>query len=107
MLLNYVCGPTCYEEIRMYNGTLYLSFKEAGYTKSLLQKDKEWHDTIDEAAQWAIGTQLRDLFVTILIFCNVSDVKHFWEINWQKVMILSISKGKSSDFHPYISRKIK
>jgi hypothetical protein len=85
MLLNYICGPTSYEEIRIYNRTLYPSFKEACYARSLLQEDKKWHDTIDEATQWATETQLRDLFVTILIFCSVSDVKHFWEVNWQKI----------------------
>ena len=36
-----------------------------------------------EASNWASGKQLRQLFVTILMFCEVSDTLNLWESNWK------------------------
>ena len=37
---------------------------------------------MSEAAQWASGNELRNLFVTILIHCQVSDSHKLWENNY-------------------------
>ncbi|XP_074313469.1 uncharacterized protein LOC141648643 [Silene latifolia] len=83
MLLNIVRGPTSYEEIRHYNGITYPTFKAACYTRRLLDGDKEWHDAIQEASRWATAAQLRQLFVTMLLFCEVSDPLELWNGNWK------------------------
>lgn len=81
LLLNSARGPTCYEDIRTVNGATYPTFKQACYSLGLLNHDKEWNDAIKEAQQRATPNQLRELFVTILIFCEVSDQLQFWKIN--------------------------
>ena len=84
MLLNIVRGSCSYEEIRTVNGVLYATFKEACYALGLLEDDKEWDDCLKEASTWGTGTQLRQLFSTILLHCEVVDPGHLWELNWKK-----------------------
>jgi hypothetical protein len=38
---------------------------------------------IKEAEQWQIATQLRELFITILIHYEVNDPLKLWEENWR------------------------
>ncbi|XP_071718001.1 uncharacterized protein [Rutidosis leptorrhynchoides] len=83
MLLNIVKGPRSFEEIRTVDGTLHPTFKDACFAHGLLNDDKEWTEAISEARVWATGSQLRDLFVTMLLFCNVSKPLTLWELNWE------------------------
>jgi hypothetical protein len=39
----------------------------------LLGDDQEWSDALTDATHWASPYQLRQLFVTLLVFCEVSD----------------------------------
>ncbi|XP_015057654.1 uncharacterized protein LOC107003921 [Solanum pennellii] len=82
MLLNFVKGCTSFESIRRINGVDYKTYREACYALGLLDDDKEWNDCLSEAAQWASGNELRNLFVTILIHCQVSDSHKLWENNY-------------------------
>jgi len=70
-----VKGAKNYEDIRTYNGTTYKTFKEACAAHGLLNDDKEWYDTFNEAATWATAAQLRYLFLTMLVFCNSSLIR--------------------------------
>ncbi|XP_071727902.1 uncharacterized protein [Rutidosis leptorrhynchoides] len=83
MLLNIVKGPQSFEDIRSVNGILHPTFKDACFAYGLINDDKEWTEAIDEATLWASGSQLRDLFVTILLFCNVSKPLKLWEQHWE------------------------
>ncbi|XP_074323400.1 uncharacterized protein LOC141660320 [Apium graveolens] len=79
MLLNFVRGSTSFECIRTINGITYPTFKAACYALGLLDDDKEWIDCLSEAAIWGTGNELRNLFVTILIFCQVSNIPELWK----------------------------
>ncbi|XP_070044304.1 uncharacterized protein [Nicotiana tomentosiformis] len=81
MLLNFVKGSTSYESIRTINGVEYKNYRDACYALGLLDDDKEWNDCLAEAALWATENELRHLFVTILIHCQVSDSSKFWKNN--------------------------
>ncbi|XP_071728569.1 uncharacterized protein [Rutidosis leptorrhynchoides] len=83
MLLNIVKGPQSFEDIRSVNGILHPTFKDACFAYGLINDDKEWTEAIDEATLWASGSQLGDLFVTILLFCNVSKPLKLWEQHWE------------------------
>ena len=83
MLLNIIRGSCSYEEIRTVNGVLYATFKEACYALGLLEDDKEWDDCLKEASSWGTRTQLRQLFSTILMHCEVIDPCRLWELNWK------------------------
>jgi hypothetical protein len=73
MLLNVVQGATCFEDLGTYHGTLYNTFKEACEARGLVGNDNEWFLLFDEAVQWASSFQLRHLFMTVLLFCNVNN----------------------------------
>jgi hypothetical protein len=49
----------------------------------LLSNDKEWYNAFDEATNWATSGQLRQLFVTMLLFCEVGDEFKFFENFWR------------------------
>ncbi|KAK9683442.1 hypothetical protein RND81_10G141700 [Saponaria officinalis] len=67
-----------FEEIRTVEGHTYKYYKEACSAMGLLNNDKEWHNALQEANQWAMPSQLRELFVTMLLFCEVTDVVTLW-----------------------------
>ena len=83
MLLNIIKGPRNFAEIRISNGIVYKTYQEACYALGLLDNDKEWHDAILKASNWASRKQLRELFVTILMLCEVVDPSNQWKLHWK------------------------
>ncbi|GJZ51267.1 ATP-dependent DNA helicase PIF1 [Tanacetum coccineum] len=83
MLLNVVRGVQSFKELMTVNKQLYATFKETCFAYGLLNDDKEWTHAISEASLWALGPQLRDIFVTMLLFCDVSRPLKLWEENWK------------------------
>ena len=83
MLLLIVKGATSYENLRFHNGTYHHTFKEACRSYGLLGDDQEWYNAFDESAAWATSAQLRSLFVTMILFCEVGDEKSFFEKVWR------------------------
>ena len=45
--------------------------------EGLLQDDNEWYAAFNEAINWATAPQLRNLFVTLLTYCNLQDEQIF------------------------------
>ena len=82
-LLNYVKGPTSFEEIKTVGGVVKNSFKEACYARGLLEDDKEFIDAIVEASLWGTGTFLRHLFVTLLVPKQISRPDTMWNSTWE------------------------
>ncbi|GJX23281.1 ATP-dependent DNA helicase PIF1-like protein [Tanacetum coccineum] len=80
---NVARGPRGFKELMTVNKKLYPAFKEACFTYGLLNDDKEWAHAISESSFWALGPQLRDLFVTMLLFCDVSRPLELWEQTWE------------------------
>nr|XP_043614567.1 ATP-dependent DNA helicase PIF1-like [Erigeron canadensis] len=83
MLLNVVKGPQSYKDLKTVNERVCESFKEACYAYGLLNDDREWSEAITEAKSWATGPQLRQLFVTMLLFCEVSSPINLWNAHWE------------------------
>ena len=83
MLLNIVRGAESFEKLMTVNDVEYKTFKDACFAYRLLNDDKEWTYAITEPRQWALAPQPRDLFITILLFCDVSKPLQFWEENWE------------------------
>ena len=78
-LLNLIQGSQSYDELKTFCGEIKESFKAACYARGLLDNNKEWHNAIDEAYQWATPFQLRHLFVLLLIYCEVANPLRLWE----------------------------
>lgn len=79
MLLNYVKGCKSYKDIKTFDGITYPTFKAACYARGLLDGDKEWIECIRDVYVWATGCQLRQLFVIILLQCEIADLAKLWE----------------------------
>jgi hypothetical protein len=80
MLLNTVKGCMSYKDIRTVNGVVHPTFKAAYQALGFLDDDNEWIECINEAANWATGTQLRQLFTTIICHCEVTYPNILWAI---------------------------
>ncbi|GJW32129.1 ATP-dependent DNA helicase PIF1-like protein [Tanacetum coccineum] len=78
-----VRGPKDFDELMTVNNRLCHTFKEACFAYGLLNDDREWKKAISEASLWALGPQLCDLFVTILLFCDISRPLKLWEETWE------------------------
>jgi hypothetical protein len=71
MLLNCVKGATSYEHLRTVDGKVHDTFKDACIAMGLLADDNEWDQALEEAGVWASERQLRDMFASMLMFCEV------------------------------------
>uniref|UniRef100_A0A0D3E4S6 ATP-dependent DNA helicase n=1 Tax=Brassica oleracea var. oleracea TaxID=109376 RepID=A0A0D3E4S6_BRAOL len=83
MLLNILKGPTSFDDMKTVDNVKHKSFKEACYARGLLNGDSEWKEAMDEAAQYAYPFQLRHLFVTLLLYCELSSPLILWEHCWR------------------------
>ncbi|XP_074318083.1 uncharacterized protein LOC141654868 [Silene latifolia] len=97
LLLNIVKGAQSFEDLRTIGHTLYPMFKDACYARGLLNNDKEWDDAMREANKWAMPSQLRELFITMVLFCEVTDVNKLWESNYL-IMSEDIERKKRKMF---------
>jgi hypothetical protein len=79
LLLTIKIGFTSFEDLRMVDGRLYPTFREACKTLGLLDDDREWYAAFEESKDFAIGAQLRNLFVVALTSGNVADPAALWE----------------------------
>ncbi|EEY61181.1 helitron helicase-like protein [Phytophthora infestans T30-4] len=72
-------GPTSFEDLRTVNGivcpTFQIAAREAGY----LENDNEWVSCLTEAAEFQMPYQLRQLFVTILVYSAPANVGVLWD----------------------------
>ncbi|KAK9682574.1 hypothetical protein RND81_10G082900 [Saponaria officinalis] len=85
LLLNIVKGATSYADIRTINGVVYSTYKAACNALGLLDGDDEWNVALNECATWSTAHQLRELFATILLFCEVTDPIKLWTTHWEKL----------------------
>jgi hypothetical protein len=73
MLLHIVKGAKSFSEIQTLGGHQYPTFCATCEALGLLGDDQEWSHALTDAAQWATAKQLRQLFVTLLLFCEVTN----------------------------------
>jgi hypothetical protein len=73
MLLHIVKGAKSFSDIRTVGGHEHPTFREACQALGLPGDDQEWSNAMTDSAQWGSPYQLRQLFVTLLLFCEVSD----------------------------------
>nr|GEW67342.1 helicase [Tanacetum cinerariifolium] len=74
-------GIEGFPQLMTLNSRLCATFKETRFAHGLLNDDKEWSLAIFEANQWALAPQLRDTFVNVFLFCDVSRPHRLWEDN--------------------------
>ncbi|KAM0926706.1 hypothetical protein ACQ4PT_003685 [Festuca glaucescens] len=83
MLLMSVRGAQSFEDLKRHMGVTYSTFREDCRARGLLGDDSEWSRVFDETVVWATASQLRNLFVTILMFCDVGDAGKLFDRYWK------------------------
>jgi hypothetical protein len=82
LLLNHIKGPIGFVDLRKVDGIVYPTFQLACKAYGLLGDDKEWSEAFCEAIATATSPQLRQLFVSIVLFCEIVDplvlFNQFW-----------------------------
>ncbi|KAH7670496.1 DNA helicase protein [Dioscorea alata] len=80
LLLNEIKGATSYEDLRAINGITYTTYKETCFVLGILGDDSEWLNALTQASHWATGAQLRQLFVTIILFYNYPRIENLADL---------------------------
>jgi len=83
MLLNCIKGATSYEHLWTVDGIKHDTFKDACIVMGLLADDNEWHQALEEAGLWASGRQLRNMFASMLMFCEVTNPRQLLDAHWE------------------------
>ncbi|GBM72301.1 ATP-dependent DNA helicase pif1 [Araneus ventricosus] len=78
MLLLRKSGAISFDDILTINGLRCITFQQACQEYGLLRGDQQWHDALNEAAQFQSPRQLRMLFAMICGFGEVEDVPDLW-----------------------------
>ncbi|KAI5399296.1 hypothetical protein KIW84_064602 [Lathyrus oleraceus] len=78
LLLSHVIGPTSWEYLLTNNGMTFSTFKRSAEDRGFLETDHSIRDCLVEATSLRMPYALRRLFVTILIFCEPTDVRGLW-----------------------------
>ncbi|XP_062217825.1 uncharacterized protein LOC133918083 [Phragmites australis] len=78
VLLNHVTGATSFANLRMVDGEILPTFREAAERRGLIEADNTLDECLMEAELFQMPPSLRRLFATILVFCEPSDVRGLW-----------------------------
>jgi hypothetical protein len=103
-LLTVARGPKSFRDLRTYEGIEYSTFQEACQARGLLEDDGEWRILLQEASQIQTGSRLRQLFATMLLFCQVSAPEKLWAEFWSNIcddLAVRISNPTSDRIHDY------
>ena len=77
-------GKVSFTDLRTLDGVTHATYQEVCRQLGLLQDDREWHDALCTSEVTSTGPQLRELFVTILMFCHPADPVKLFEDHWQE-----------------------
>ncbi|KAK1401327.1 hypothetical protein POM88_000932 [Heracleum sosnowskyi] len=58
---------------------------EACSAYGLLDDDKEWHEVLTDCAKFGVPQQIRELFVRIIVNCQVADLQKLWMNHWNEM----------------------
>ena len=83
LLLNHIKGATTFDELKMFEGIKFSTFKETCLAMGLLQDDSEWMYSLGEVSTCGSAKQLRSTFAVVLQYCRPTDpskiLEHFLE----------------------------
>ncbi|XP_040366362.1 ATP-dependent DNA helicase pif1 isoform X1 [Rosa chinensis] len=82
MLLNIKKGCHSFDSIKTINGSTYSSYQEACRVLGLLGDDKEWIEALENSLHAATTSEIRQLFVTIVLFCDVANPETLLDSYW-------------------------
>ena len=77
-LLTVCRGPKSFTDLRTFEDILYPTFQDACQACSLLEDDSKWNLCLSEACQIQTGSALRNLFTSMLMFCQIAIPENLW-----------------------------
>lgn len=80
LLLNNIMGAVSFENLRTVNGFCYATFKEACIALGLLEDDSDCIGALTEASGFQSASSMRQLFATVLLFCEPANSFQLWEM---------------------------
>lgn len=80
LLLSVVCDVRSFADLRTVQGVLYDTYREACLARGLLADDSEWKRTLEDGAFMQTGSQLRQLFITIVAENHPSRPAQLWHL---------------------------
>ena len=108
LLLHTIRGPTCFEDLKTVDGYICETYREACQRLGLLENDNHWELAMNEAAQTATASQIRELFAIILTTCNPSNPNRLW-LKYREYMsddILADLRQQNSDLEINFNEEI-
>ena len=112
LLLSSVKGAISFSDLRSYQDIQYNTFREAAEARGLLHNDTEYYKTLEEARIMIPGGDaVRNLFVSLLLHCDISNPKKFWNLYkddiCEDILYSYIQKWNASyDFSFFIFRVV-
>uniref|UniRef100_A0A6N2LNR1 Helitron helicase-like domain-containing protein n=1 Tax=Salix viminalis TaxID=40686 RepID=A0A6N2LNR1_SALVM len=85
LLLSHVKGALSFDDLKKVSRILYLTFQLACKSLGLLGDDKEWEDALSEAIITATSLQIRQLFVSLVLFYEVNDPNELFLQFWRSM----------------------
>ncbi|KAE9073054.1 hypothetical protein PF007_g25951 [Phytophthora fragariae] len=79
VLLCHRKGPQSFEQLRTVDGVTYETYRQAALKLGYLDDDAEWVACMTEAAAFKKPYELRQLFATIIVYSQVSEVRQLWD----------------------------
>jgi hypothetical protein len=87
ILLTHVVGGTCFEDLRTTHWphtptiVMHPTFKATCLARGLLQDDAKWDQCLSGAVGVQLPRSLRQLFASLLIFNNVTNLGRLWDMH--------------------------
>lgn len=79
MLLHTKKGPTSFESLKTVDNQILQTYREACLQLGLLEDDKQWENTLNEAELTCHPHKIRELFAIILTTCAPSNPRGLWD----------------------------
>ena len=79
MLLCKVAGATSFQNLKLFEGTSYDTYKQAARARGYISDDDEWMEYFDEQCHEQSPRNLRNSFIFILNYNVPTNAKEIWE----------------------------
>jgi len=78
-LLNHIKGKTSFEDLQTVDGVIHETFKAACIALNFIQDDQMWIDCMEEAVSTNSASMCRNLFVSLLLNCEIGQPKQLFQ----------------------------